>query len=69
MNPVGASEGTIEDLLRGFEREESNNCRSRGLIANDKSELQTFEIFITNDIRDIYDRVECLLKQSFSGTD
>lgn len=65
QSPVGAAEGTIEDLNRGFKAEQNDNCRSRGLLASDKTELQTFEIFIPHKIRETINTVRfysfCLL--------
>lgn len=57
LNPVGASEGTIEDLKLAFMKEEKGNCRGRGLVSNDPEGLQTFEIYYPNQVKKTYDKV------------
>lgn len=56
QNPFGSSEGTVEDLLNSFKKEEKGNSKGRGLVPNDKTELQTYEIFIPYKLRRFYDK-------------
>jgi len=55
--PGGQAEGTAEDLRRMLELESKGTAKSRGLISNDPTNLQTFEIFIPWDMRQKYDGI------------
>lgn len=47
------AEGTAEDLKKYLLAESQASSRSRGLVASDT--LQTFEIFVSKEMREIYD--------------
>ena len=55
LNPVGVSEGTVEDLKEMLEKESKGNSRGRGLLINDTTGLQTYEFFIPKTVRAIFD--------------
>lgn len=56
LNPVGTSEGTVEDLKEVLIKESKGNSRSRGLLINDSKGLQTFEFFFPTVVKQVYEK-------------
>lgn len=55
LNPVGASEGSIEDLKEVLTKESKGNSRSRGLLPNDSKGLQTYEFFLPSWVKQTFE--------------
>lgn len=54
LNPVGTSEGTVDDLKEALIKESKGNSRGRGLLPNDITGLQTYEVFIPSSLRSLF---------------
>ena len=54
LNPVGTSEGTVDDLKEALIKESKGNSRGRGLLPNDVTGLQTYEVFIPSSLRSLF---------------
>jgi len=57
MSPSGSAEGSIGELKRALELESKGTVRGRGLLANDPTNLQTFEIFFPCEVRQAYNNL------------
>ena len=57
MAPSGQAEGSIGELKRSLELESKGTVRGRGLLANDPTNLQTFEMFLPWEFRQAYNNV------------
>lgn len=56
-SPTGSADGTIEELIRSLAQEASGKARSRGILPEDESGLQCFEIYIPFKMRQTYDNM------------
>ena len=54
ISPNGFSELSIDELLESLHKEASGKSRARGILPEDKSGLQSFEVFIPTAIRKTY---------------
>lgn len=57
VSPNGFSELSIDELLESLNKEASGKSRPRGILPEDKSGLQTFEVFIPTAIRKTYNNL------------
>lgn len=56
-SPTGSADGTIEELIKSLAQEASGKARSRGILPEDESGLQCFEIYIPFQMRKTYDNM------------
>ena len=54
VSPNGYAELGLDELLESLNKEASGKSRSRGILPEDKSGLQSFEVFIPTAIRKTY---------------
>jgi len=57
MSPSGTAEGSIGELKRALELESKGTVRGRGLLSNDPTNLQTFEMFLPWEFRQAYNNL------------
>lgn len=57
ISPAGKADLNLDELLVALEEESSANVRGRGLSEKDNDNLQTYEIFISNKMRNVYDGI------------
>jgi meckelin len=57
ISPGGSAEGSVEYLRMCLDQEGKGHGRSRGMIANDQSSLQTYEVYIPLDMRMKYNGI------------
>ncbi|CAG9329728.1 unnamed protein product [Blepharisma stoltei] len=53
-SPIGIADITLDELLKGLGKEESGTAMKRGLVPDDPTQLQTFEIYIPWRVRETY---------------
>eukprot|EP01017_Pseudomicrothorax_dubius_P046148 TRINITY_DN8091_c0_g2_i7.p1 TRINITY_DN8091_c0_g2~~TRINITY_DN8091_c0_g2_i7.p1 ORF type:complete len:792 (+),score=112.76 TRINITY_DN8091_c0_g2_i7:56-2431(+) len=51
ISPSGRAEVSLENLRRALEIESKGGTRGRGLLAEDKSQLQSYELYISRQMR------------------
>jgi meckelin len=55
--PTGSADGTMEELRKALAMESQGKARPRGILAEDESGLQTYEIYIPWKMRQTYDNM------------
>lgn len=57
QSPSGKSEDTLDALNEMLEEESEGKLKSRGLVNDDQYDSQTYEIYVSNDFREKYDKM------------
>lgn len=57
QSPVRIGDLKAEDLKKALDMEKLGQGHNRGLVETDRSALQTFEVIVPMDMRDVWDEV------------
>lgn len=57
QSPSGKSDTNIDELLKSHEEEAMGKVRNRGFDQKDPDNLQTYEIYVSYNMRQMYDGV------------
>lgn len=57
QSPSGKADTNMDELLNFLEEEGAGKVKGRGLMDKDQTNLQSFEIFISYNMRTIYDGI------------
>ena len=55
QSPFGKADVNFVDLIQFLEEERKGKIRGRGLTGDEEDNLQSYEIYLSNNMRDIYD--------------
>ncbi len=55
QSPFGKADTNFVDLIQFLEEERKGKIRGRGLTGDEEDNLQSYEIYLSNNMRDIYD--------------
>jgi len=57
ISPAGKADLNLDELLVALEEEGSKTVKGRGLSEKDNDDLQTYELFISHKMRNVYDGI------------